>query len=351
MTRDPFCDTIVALSTPPGMSGIGIVRLSGPRAVEIAARLFQPASPRKSVAELPTYSLLYGRVMDAEEPVDEALLSVMRAPHTYTTQDVAEINCHGGIVPLRRTLALCLAAGARLADPGEFTRRAFYFGRIDLAQAEAVADLITARTDEAAEAALAQLGGRLSGEIESLRASIAGLLAELEAHLDFGEDLDTPASLAPRLAELASEVTRLLASSNLGKLLRQGARVALAGRPNVGKSSLMNALLGEERMIVTALPGTTRDTVEESLNIHGVPVVLVDTAGLREVTDEVEQAGVDRARQALATADVILLILDRSAPLAPEDEALLETLSGPRTLVVLNKSDLPPGPTPLPPSL
>jgi tRNA modification GTPase len=358
---DHFSDTIVAISTPPGISGIGIVRLSGPRAAEIAASVFRPAHPRKAVAEQPTYSLLYGHVMDGEERVDEALLTVMRAPHTYTTQDVVEINCHGGLIPLRRTLSLCLDAGARLADPGEFTQRAFFFGRIDLAQAEAVADLITARTAEAARAALSQLGGRLSAEIERLRQALVNVLAELEAQLDFGEDLEphaepaapTPplsrggpppqgAGWGPRLASLASEVAALLATAAQGKLLRQGARVALAGRPNVGKSSLMNALLGEERMIVTAIPGTTRDTVEESLNLQGVPVVLVDTAGLREVKDEVEQAGVDRARQALNEADVILLLLDRSAPLQSEDEDLLETLAGPRTLVVLNKCDLPP---------
>jgi tRNA modification GTPase len=342
---DRFSDTIVALSTPPGLSGIGIVRLSGPNARQIAASLFRPARPHKPVADQPTYSLLYGHVMDGAAQVDEALLGVMRAPHTYTTQDVVEINCHGGLIPLRRTLELCLRAGARLADPGEFTRRAFYFGRVDLAQAEAVADLIAARTDEAAQAALAQLSGRLSARIADLRSGLVGLLAHLEAQLDFGEDDLAPLGapeLAERLAALAAEVAELLRSSEQGKLLRQGVRVALVGRPNVGKSSLMNALLGEERVIVTPFPGTTRDTIEETVNIHGVPVVLVDTAGLREAGDAVEQAGVDRARRALAEADLVVLLLDRSAPLQPDDRDLLGTLPADRTVVVLNKCDLPP---------
>jgi tRNA modification GTPase len=341
---DRFSDTIVALSTPPGMSGIGIVRLSGPEALALAARIFSPAKSGREVTRQPTYSLLYGHVRDGAEVVDEALLSVMRAPHTYTTQDVVEINCHGGLVPLRRTLELCLRAGARLADPGEFTRRAFYFGRVDLAQAEAVADLIAARTEEAAQAALSQLSGRLSARVEELRQGLVALLAALEAQLDFGEDEVAalpPAELAARLEALAAEVAELLASADQGKLLRQGVRVALAGRPNVGKSSLMNALLGEERVIVTPIPGTTRDTVEEAVSLHGVPAVLVDTAGLREGGDEVEQAGVDRARRALAEADLVLLVLDRSVPLTPEDEELLRTLPAERTVVVLNKCDLP----------
>ncbi len=337
-----FSDTIVAISTPPGISGIGIVRLSGPEALAIADRVFSPADPRKRPSAQATYTLLYGRVVDGEEVVDEALLTVMRAPRTYTTQDVVEINCHGGIVPLRRTLESCLREGARLADPGEFTRRAFYFGRIDLAQAEAAADLINAQTTEAAQAAVQQLAGGLSDKVEALRTGLTSLLAHLEAQIDFGED-DIEAlsaeEIAARLRSLLGHVRALLDTAEQGKLLRQGARVALVGRPNVGKSSLMNALLGEERMIVTPIPGTTRDTVAESISIHGVPVVLVDTAGLREVTDEVEQAGVDRARQALEEADLVLLVLDRSVPLTEEDETLLEGV-GERTIVVVNKCDL-----------
>ncbi len=337
-----FTDTIVAISTPPGVSGIGIVRLTGPEALAIADRLFAPADPRKLPSSHPSFTLLYGHVVDGEEVVDEALLSVMRAPRTYTTQDVVEINCHGGIVPLRRTLELCLREGARLAEPGEFTLRAFHFGRIDLAQAEAAADLINAQTAEAGQAAVQQLSGRLSGQVEALRTALASLLAHLEAAIDFGED-DIEAlgreEIAARLRAVLGHVEGLLVTAEQGKLLRQGARVALVGRPNVGKSSLMNALLGEERMIVTPIPGTTRDTVAESLNIHGVPVVLVDTAGLREVEDEVEQAGVDRARQALEEADVVLLVLDRSVPLTAEDRGLLAE-AGERTVVVVNKCDL-----------
>jgi tRNA modification GTPase len=307
-----FDDTIVAISTPPGVSGIGIVRLTGAEALGVVARIFAPADPRKSLATQASFSLVYGRVVDGEEVVDEALVSVMRGPRTYTTQDVVEINCHGGMVPLRRTLELCLREGARLAEPGEFTRRAFYFGRIDLAQAEAAADLINAQTEEAARAAVQQLGGRLSGKVEALRTALASLLAHVEAEIDFAEDMEglTAEEIGAGLRAVRGQVEALLATAQEGKLLRQGARVALAGPPNVGKSSLMNALLGEERMIVTAIPGTTRDTVAESINIHGVPVVLVDTAGLREVEDEVEQAGVERARQALEEAEVVLWVVD-----------------------------------------
>lgn len=335
-----FTDTIVAISTPPGVSGIGIVRLTGPEALAVADRVFSPADSRKVPATQPSFTLLYGHVIDGEELVDEALLSVMRGPRTYTTQDVVEINCHGGIVPLRRTLELCLREGARLAEPGEFTLRAFHFGRIDLAQAEAAADLITAQTTEAAQAAVQQLSGRLSGKVEALRTGTASLLAHLEAAIEFGEDdLEalTQGEIRARLWSILGHVEQLLATAEQGKLLRQGARVALAGRPNVGKSSLMNALLGEERMIVTPIPGTTRDTVAESINIHGVPVVLVDTAGLREAEDEVEQAGVDRARRALQAADVVLLVVEWGDP-TPLPPFLKE--GGNRAVVVVNKCDL-----------
>jgi tRNA modification GTPase len=339
-----FTDTIVAISTPPGVSGIGIVRLTGPDALSLVSRLFSPADPRKVLFAQATYTLVYGRVVDGEEVVDEALVSVMRGPRSYTTQDVVEINCHGGIVPLRRTLELCLREGARLADPGEFTLRAFYFGRIDLAQAEAAADLINAQTAEAAQAAVQQLAGRLSGKVEALRTCLASLLAHLEAQIDFGEDdIDrlSPGETRARLRSVRAHVDELLATAEQGKLLRQGARVALVGRPNVGKSSLMNALLGEERMIVTPIPGTTRDTVAESINIHGVPVVLVDTAGLREVADEVEQAGVDRARAALEEADVVLLVVEEPVE-TWNAEGGTWNLGGAeeRVMVVVNKCDL-----------
>ncbi len=339
----PFDDTIAAISTPLGLGGIGIVRLSGPDALAIAARVFQPASASRAVLAQESFTTCYGRVMDGDEVVDEAILTVMRAPRTYTTQDVVEINCHGGIVPLRRTLELVLHQGARLADPGEFTKRAFFFGRIDLAQAEAVCDIINARTEEARRAAVSQLQGRLSAEINDLREGIINLLMHLEAAIDFGEDdveFLSAAEQAARLGALLDRIARLLADADSGRALREGLRAAIVGRPNVGKSSLMNALLGESRVIVTEVPGTTRDVVEDAVNIGGIPVILADTAGLRDTDDLVESVGVERARAAMDAADLVLLVMDGSQPLQEEDERLLEQVPPGRTVVVVNKSDL-----------
>ena len=341
----PFDDTIAAISTPTGSGGIGIVRLSGPDALRLAAEVFRPATSGRSVLEQESFSTCYGRVVGADgETVDEVILTVMRAPRTYTTQDVVEINCHGGVVPLRRTLELVLHHGARLADPGEFTKRAFFFGRIDLAQAEAVCDIIAARTEEARRAAMEQLQGRLSGEVHALREGLLDLVTYLEAAIDFGEDdieLLSPAAQAERLDGLLAHIGRLLAEADSGRALREGLRAAIVGRPNVGKSSLMNALLGESRVIVTAIPGTTRDVVEDTVNIGGIPVILADTAGLRDTDDVVESAGVERARAALDLADLVLLVMDGSQPLQHEDAQLLGDVPPDKTLLVINKQDLP----------
>jgi tRNA modification GTPase len=341
----PFDDTIAAISTPTGTGGIGIVRLSGPDALRIAAEVFRPAASDRAVRDQESFTTCYGRVLgDDGQVVDEAILTVMRAPRTYTTQDVVEVNCHGGIVPLRRALELVLHHGARLADPGEFTKRAFYFGRIDLAQAEAVCDIINARTEEARRAAMEQLQGRLSDEVHALREGILDLSTHLEAAIDFGEDdieLISPETQAERLDALRAHIGRLLAEADSGRALREGLRAAIVGRPNVGKSSLMNALLGESRVIVTEIPGTTRDVVEDTVSIGGIPVILADTAGLRDTNDVVENAGVERARAAMDLADLVLLVMDGSQPLQHEDAQLLGDVPPDKTLLVINKQDLP----------
>ncbi|MCE5217068.1 tRNA uridine-5-carboxymethylaminomethyl(34) synthesis GTPase MnmE [bacterium] len=344
MEQHSFEDTIAAVSTPPGQSGIGIVRLSGPRALEIADGVFVPATPTKTAYSLRTFSTAYGRVVDGEETVDEVILTVMRAPRTYTTQDVVEINCHGGVVPVRRTLELVLSRGARLADPGEFTKRAFVFGRIDLAQAEAVLDVINARTTEAQRAAAAQLEGRLSEQVTALRDALVEIMVNLEAGIDFAEDglelLPLPQA-GERCDEIARRLGALIDGAQVGRILRDGVRTAIVGRPNVGKSSLMNALLGHERVIVTPIPGTTRDLVEDSVNIDGLPVVLVDTAGLRDTEDVVEVAGVERTRTAMEGSELVLLMLDGSEALGADDRELLRDAPSGHTVVVVNKRDLP----------
>lgn len=344
MLLHPFDDTIAAVSTPPGQSGIGIVRMSGAEALRIADGVFRPASNAPPPSQQATFSTRYGQIYDGDEPLDEVILTVMRAPRTYTTQDVVEINCHGGVVPLRRVLELVLRKGARLADPGEFTKRAFLFGRIDLAQAEAVADTINAQTEAAHKAAMHHLAGDLSRRIRDMRDRLMDVVGLVEASIDFVEDdIDFLGrdELEGRLNALEADLRELLASADAGRALREGLRVAIVGRPNVGKSSLMNALLRDDRVIVTPHPGTTRDVVEETVNMGGFPVTLADTAGLRESADEIEQAGVTVARNWLDRADLVLLVIDASEPLQDEDRRLLRELSDCRALVVVNKLDLP----------
>jgi len=342
--RHPFDDTIAAIATPPGQSGIGIVRMSGPQAVAIADAIFRPASSDDPPSVQGTFTTRYGHVSDGEETLDEVLLTVMRAPRTYTTQDVVEINCHGGAVPLRRTLEFVLRRGARLADPGEFTKRAFYFGRIDLAQAEAVADAIGAQTEAAHRAAMHHLSGGLSQRIRAFRDRLMELAGYVEASIDFGEDdIDflSREQLRDGIGRLAQDMRELLASAEAGRALREGVRAAIVGRPNVGKSSLMNALLREDRVIVAPHPGTTRDVVEETVCLSGFPVTLADTAGLREPTDEIEEAGVGLARSWIERADLVLLVIDGSEALRDEDRRLLNELPAAQRLIVINKADLP----------
>lgn len=336
-------DTIAAIATPVGEGGIGIVRLSGPDAANILERLFVPASPLPTGRPQPR-ALHYGHIVDPAtgQVVDEVLAAHMPAPATYTRQDVVEIDGHGGIVALRRILGLCLRHGARLAEAGEFTARAFLNGRLDLAQAEAVLDVVRSRTEVSLQAAVDQLAGRLSDQLRPLRARLVDALAYTEATLDFAEDEIPPQDIGQALAEAAAGLERLLAEAERGIVYRQGVRVAIVGRPNVGKSSLLNRLLRTNRAIVTDVPGTTRDTLEETLNLRGIPVVLVDTAGIQaEPDDPVERLGVERSRAALAQADLALLVVDTSQPLTDADRAIAGLVRGRPAIVVLNKVDLP----------
>ncbi len=338
-------DTIAAISTPPGEGAISIVRLSGDQAVQLADKVYH--SGNKRLSEVPSHTIHYGHIVDpkSDQLVDEVMVSVMRAPKTFTREDVVEINCHGGIVVVNQILQLLLREGARLAEPGEFTKRAFLNGRVDLSQAEAVMDLIRAKTDKAMGLALNQLDGNLSALIRSLRQEILETLAQVEVNIDYPEYDDVEELTTKLLLEKAQMIQQriqaLLATSKQGKVLREGLSTAIIGRPNVGKSSLLNHLLREEKAIVTDIAGTTRDVIEEYVNVRGVPLKLIDTAGIRETEDVVERIGVERSRKALAEADLILLVLNQSEPLTAEDEQLLEATSGLKRIILLNKTDLP----------
>ena len=338
-------DTICAVSTPPGEGGIGIIRISGRDAIAIASTVFRPGK-KKRLESAATHTLHYGHIVDpaSGEAVDESLVTVMRAPATYTREDVVEINCHGGMMPLARTAALLLAAGARQAEPGEFTKRAFLNGRIDLAQAEAVMDIISSKTDLAHRAANEQLLGGLSREIGALRDKMISLLAAVEAGIDFPEEdieTETGKPLGAEISEVITGIDNLLSSYVFGRILRSGLGTAIVGRPNVGKSSLLNALLKQDRAIVTEIPGTTRDVLEEYVNILGVPLRIIDTAGIRHSHDLAEQEGVRRSLAAIESADIALVVLDGALSLTPEDRRVLDEVKGKKAIAVINKSDLP----------
>jgi len=338
-------DTIAAIATPLGEGGLAVLRLCGPRAFALADECFQPvgkSSLKPSAA--PTHTIQYGKIVRGGQVIDEVLLAVLRAPRTFTREDTVEISCHGGLLPAKLVLDALLAGGARLAEPGEFTKRAFLNGRLDLAQAEAVADVIHARTELALAAANEQLAGRLSRRCNQLRDELMLTLAHVEAHLDFpDEDIapDTRATLLQRLEYGVAFMDELLRTANEGQLLRRGIRAAIVGRPNAGKSSLLNQLLGRDRAIVSPVPGTTRDTIEETANIRGLPVVFIDTAGLREARDEIEREGVRRSRASLAQAELILHVLDASEPLTDADRNYFAEFADKRCLLVRNKTDRP----------
>ena len=339
-------DTIAAIATSLGEGGLAVIRISGPQAFAVADRCFAPAgtaSLKPSAAG--THTIHYGHVVRGGQNIDEVLLAVMRAPRTFTCEDVVEITCHGGILPAKMVLDAVLESGARLAEPGEFTRRAFLNGRIDLTQAEAVADLIHSRTELALRAANEQLAGKLSQRINQLRDEMVEILAHIEAHIDFPEEdiaPDTKDQLIARLDRSVAFMDQLLRTANEGQILRRGIRAAIIGRPNAGKSSLLNQLLGHDRAIVSPIPGTTRDTIEETANIRGLPVVFIDTAGLREARDEIEAEGVRRTRQTLQQAEFILQMFDVSEPLTDSDRDYLAEFSSKKRILVLNKIDLTP---------
>lgn len=329
-----YQDTIAAISTPLGEGGIGIVRLSGEEACSIAGVIYRGKLARRHLS--------HGYVIDPErgEVVDEVLVSFMAAPNTYTGEDVVEINCHGGPVPLQYILQLALRYGARLANPGEFTLRAFLNGRIDLAQAESVAGIIQAKTRAGLRLALQGLEGRLSEEIKSLRSQLMPVLAYLTARIDFPEDEIELQDIFQPLNGALQDLTRLLDTADCGIIYRYGLRTAIVGRPNVGKSSLLNRLLRQERSIVTPIPGTTRDTIEEVVNLKGVPFILVDTAGIVHSRDQVEAIGVERSRRAIEQADLVLLVIDISEPVRESDREIIESIGDRVVLVVANKCDL-----------
>lgn len=338
-------DTIAAIATAIGESGINIIRLSGSSAIDILDKIFVPTKG-KSIRDYPARRLTHGRIRDPQtkNDVDEVLAVYMKAPYTYTAEDVAEIDCHGGIVPTRKILELTLRYGARMAEPGEFTKRAFLNGRIDLAQAEAVIDLIRAKTDKGFDVAFHQLEGDLSNRVKTIRDQILDLVAHIAVNIDFpDEDIEeiTYQEIEEQAQDIHQKITKLLDTADTGRIIREGIHTVIIGKPNVGKSSLLNALLRESRAIVTEVPGTTRDVIEEFVNIRGIPLKIVDTAGIRETEDQVEKLGVQRSKELFNKADLIIFVINASEPLSEEDWEIIELISEKQAIVLLNKTDLP----------
>ena len=338
-------DTISAVATAIGEGGIGIIRMSGKDSLHIGNRIFEGFKGRQ-VHDMASHTAAFGRIIDPDNkrPIDEVLVLVMKSPRSYTKEDVVEIHCHGGPVPLRRILELTLREGARLAEPGEFTKRAFLNGRLDLSQAEAVIDIIQAKTDASLDLAMNHLHGEIATFISRLRNSILEMIAPLEAAIDFPEeDIEeiTAEQVDGHLMTLIQELDQVIDTAYQGRILRDGLKTVIIGKPNVGKSSLLNALLKENRAIVTDIPGTTRDTIEEFVNIGGIPLRIIDTAGIRDTNDQVERIGVDRSKELAEKADLILLLLDASLPLSDEDRQVLSLLNKQPVFILVNKTDLP----------
>ncbi|WP_414698250.1 tRNA uridine-5-carboxymethylaminomethyl(34) synthesis GTPase MnmE [Peptacetobacter sp. AB845] len=336
-------DTIAAIATAPGEGGIGIIRISGPKSLEVAEEIFFSMSGKK-ISEYPARTLIFGNIKDGDKKIDEVLVAYMKGPNSYTAEDVIEINCHGGFISVKRILELVLSKDVRLAEAGEFTKRAFLNGRIDLSQAEAVIDVINAKTDKAHEVAENQLDGSLSNRIREFRDKVTELLAQVEVAIDYPEeDIEFIAytTLEEKTRELNKDIKKLYETSESGKIFREGLKTVIVGKPNVGKSSLLNSILGENRAIVTDIPGTTRDVIEEFVNIKGIPLKIVDTAGIRETDDVVEKIGVEKSMASFDTADLIIMVVDSSSELSEEDREILEKVQGKETIILLNKTDLP----------
>ncbi|MDP4089454.1 MAG: tRNA uridine-5-carboxymethylaminomethyl(34) synthesis GTPase MnmE [Bacillota bacterium] len=337
-------DTIAAVATGIGESGISIIRVSGERALSIVSSIFTGRNGRK-LDDIKTYTMRYGHIIEknSDNIIDEVIVSYMKGPKSFTAEDTVEINCHGGVIATKRVLEEVIKAGSRIAEPGEFTKRAFLNGRIDLSQAEAVIDIIRAKTDLSMKSALMQAEGRISREIGSIRHRILGVIAHIEATVDFPEDdLEEATSdkITVDLRSIIAELNKLLETANEGKIIREGLGVVIVGKPNVGKSSLLNALVMENRAIVTEIPGTTRDVIEEYINIEGIPLKIIDTAGIRETEDIVEKIGVERSRQKINEADLIMLVLDLSRELDNEDLEILDYIKDKKYIILLNKADL-----------
>ncbi|MGX8004592.1 tRNA uridine-5-carboxymethylaminomethyl(34) synthesis GTPase MnmE [Staphylococcus hominis] len=336
-------DTITSISTPMGEGAIGIVRLSGPEAVEIGDKLYKG---KKKLKDVPSHTINYGHIIDPEtdEVVEEVMISVLRAPKTFTREDIIEINCHGGILTINRILELTMTHGARMAEPGEYTKRAFLNGRIDLSQAEAVMDFIRSKTDRASKVAMNQIEGRLSDLIKRQRQSILEILAQVEVNIDYPEYDDvedaTTEFLLAQSKKIKNEIDQLLETGTQGKIMREGLSTVIVGKPNVGKSSMLNNLIQDNKAIVTEVAGTTRDVLEEYVNVRGVPLRLIDTAGIRDTEDIVEKIGVERSRKALSEADLILFVLNNNEPLTNEDRTLYEVIKNEDAIVIVNKTDL-----------
>ena len=335
-------DTITALVTAVGESSVGIIRISGPEATNIANKIYKGKTDFKTAE---SHTVHYGYVYDAknDKKIDEAIFLLMRGPRSFTGEDVVEVQCHGGMVVLKQTLQLILSCGARLAEQGEFSKRAFLNGRLDLAQAESIMDIVQAKTERGVDLALSQLQGSLSGMVRELRADLLELVAFIQADIDYpDDDIErlTPEEYQCRVANLKDQIASVLQNAQKGKIIRDGLRVVIAGKPNVGKSSLLNALLGQERAIVTDIPGTTRDVIEDYINLNGIPLKIVDTAGIRETDNLVEQIGVDKAQQFVKNADLVLYVVDALQGLTEEDTQMLDEIKNQHVIYLMNKSDV-----------
>ena len=336
-------DTIAAIATAMAPSGIGIVRISGPEAVAVADRLYRGKKKEKKLADMKSHTIHYGWIVEKEQVLDEVLVMLMRGPHSYTGEDTVEIDCHGGVLAVKRVLEAVLHAGARIADPGEFTKRAFLNGRIDLSQAEAVMDVISAKSEYALQSSVSQLQGSVRRAVKEIREKLLYEIAFIESALDDPEHIildGYPEKLEGIVQEEKRQIEKLLKSADDGKMLQEGIKTVILGKPNAGKSSLLNLLVGEEKAIVTDIAGTTRDVLEEQISLGGISLRMLDTAGIRSTADRVEQIGVERAKEHAKNADLILYVVDASVPLDENDGQIMELLKGRKTILLLNKSDL-----------